>query len=61
MYRYSCHVCGGMCDVGELIGGVCPDCLEAAVQEEKRQEQRRKMVARHMVEQPDGQLSMIFN
>ena len=28
MSRYECSVCGGNCDPGELVGGVCLDCLE---------------------------------
>ena len=28
MHRYKCDKCGGNCDAGELIGGICPECLE---------------------------------
>ena len=28
MGRYECSVCGGNCDPGELVGGVCVECLE---------------------------------
>ena len=28
MNRYKCSVCGGNCDPGELVGGVCVECLE---------------------------------
>ena len=28
MGRYECSVCGGNCDPGELVGGICLDCLE---------------------------------
>ena len=28
MGRYECSVCHGNCDPGELVGGVCVDCLE---------------------------------
>lgn len=40
MYEYKCEICHGNCDVGELVGGVCPECLE---------EQRRQIVARNKV------------
>lgn len=29
----TCERCGGNCDNGELIGGVCPECLEEEQQE----------------------------
>lgn len=32
----TCNRCGGNCDNGELIGGVCPECLEEELQEEIR-------------------------
>lgn len=25
---YRCNVCGGNCDCGELVGGVCLECRE---------------------------------
>lgn len=28
MGRYECSVCGGNCDPGELVGGICVECLE---------------------------------
>ena len=28
MSRYECSVCGGNCDPGELVGGICVECLE---------------------------------
>lgn len=28
MHSYECSVCGANCDPGELVGGVCVDCLE---------------------------------
>lgn len=28
MNSYICSVCGGNCDPGELIGGICIECLE---------------------------------
>lgn len=31
---YKCDVCGGNCDCGELIGGVCLECLENQKQEQ---------------------------
>lgn len=31
---YKCDVCKGNCDCGELIGGVCLECLENQKQEQ---------------------------
>ena len=28
MFRYECSVCHGNCDPGELVNGVCLECLE---------------------------------
>ena len=28
MNRYKCSVCGANCDPGELVGGICVECLE---------------------------------
>ena len=39
-----CRRCKANCDNGELIGGVCPDCLE----EEKREQLRADAVVRIM-------------
>lgn len=58
---YQCSVCECLFDAGELTGGVCSDCLKEEALEEIRREQRRKMLAKHMVEQQDGQLLMMLN
>lgn len=31
---YKCDVCGANCDCGELVGGVCLECLEEQKQEQ---------------------------
>ena len=28
MSRYECSVCGGNCDPGEIVNGVCLECME---------------------------------
>ena len=56
---YICSRCSGSCDAGELRGGVCDDCREEEEPLEIRKEQDRKMRARSIVEQADGQL--VFN
>ena len=28
MNSYECSVCHGNCDPGELVGGICLECLE---------------------------------
>lgn len=40
MRRYECDICHGNCDAGELVGGVCPECME---------EQTRQMLTRDKV------------
>lgn len=57
---YQCNVCGGYADAGELRGGTCIDCIEERRQEEERKDWHRKMLAKSVVEQTDGQLVMRF-
>lgn len=52
----ECRLCGYLYDPGELQGFVCDDCREAERQLEIRKEWNRKMRARHITEQADGQL-----
>lgn len=33
-----CKRCVGYCDNGELIGGICPECLEEEQQEQIRED-----------------------
>lgn len=40
----QCKNCGGNCDNGELIGGICPECME----EERQKEIRANTVIRIM-------------
>ena len=53
MYKYECDVCHGNCDAGELVNGVCPECLE---------EQRHRIVAgdkvRRMLNAPYEQMKL---
>lgn len=37
MFSYECHICGALCDPGELENGVCFDCRSDAVD---RQDQK---------------------
>lgn len=63
MRMYECHVCGGLCDPGELENGVCFECRSEDV---KKQENRnlniRKstnlMIQERIREQHDGQMVM---
>ena len=65
MYRYSCHVCGGLCDAGELENGVCYDCRE---EEYKRQQEQslktrseiNQLIRARYAEQHDGQMVMVY-
>lgn len=52
MSRYQCSACGGICDPGELVGGVCTECREEAV----RRSQRILRICREVREQKDGQM-----
>ena len=53
---YQCNECGGLCDPGELSGGVCWDCREELKEKKRREEETLKMLARSIAEQSDGQL-----
>lgn len=57
---YICSRCEGQCDAGELRGGVCDDCREEEEQLEIRKEQDRKMRAKNIEEQADGQLVFCY-
>lgn len=39
-----CEKCGGNCDNGELVGGVCPECTEEERQRRIRAESVIKMM-----------------
>jgi len=56
---YQCNTCGCYVDAGELHGGVCDDCIIAERQREERKDWTRKMLAKNIVEQADGQLVLI--
>ena len=43
----KCKVCGGNCDNGELIGGVCVECLE--------EEQQRQIRAQTVIQMMNSQ------
>lgn len=63
MRGYKCHICGGMCDPGELENGVCFDCRkESAERTEERSLSIRKSINRMLQEriqqQKDGQMAM---
>ena len=42
-----CRICKGNCDSGELVGGICPECLE-----EERRDQERKGILGRMLNGP---------
>lgn len=52
MSRYQCDTCGGACDPGELVGGVCAECR----QEDARRMERILWMGRDVKEQGDGQM-----
>lgn len=54
--RYICKTCGCQCDAGELRGGECWECRQAAEERAARKEQTRKMLRQSLQEQEDGQL-----
>lgn len=60
MSKYVCRICGCNCDAGELSNGVCEICLEEEKQKEVRKDMHRKMLARNITEQSDGQLVMCY-
>ncbi len=46
-----CRICKGNCDSGELVGGICPECLE-----EERRNQERKGILGRMLNGPFRQM-----
>lgn len=65
MYMYRCHVCGGMCDAGELESGVCYECREEQTRKlETKSLQTRKdinqLIKARYAEQHDGQMVMMY-
>ncbi len=40
----ECSVCHGMCDPGEIVGGVCDECRDAQEQDEIRSREVAKAV-----------------
>lgn len=63
MITYSCHICGGSCDPGELENGVCFGCRrESAEKIEAHNLDIRKSINQLMKErireQHDGQMVM---
>lgn len=57
---YQCDCCGCYADAGELRGGVCDDCREEEERLEERRDWTRKMLARNIAEQVDGQLVLDY-
>ena len=57
---YECDRCKCLFDAGELRGGVCDDGSEKEEQEEARKEGTRKMLARNVMEQQNGQLVIVL-
>lgn len=59
MPMYECSICKCLFDAGELHGGICDDCREEEEKQEARKEWTRKMLARNVAEQADGQLALL--
>lgn len=51
----KCRRCDGNCDPGELIGGVCIECLE-----EEAQAQKRVDAAVRLINSPCRQMELDF-
>lgn len=49
----TCNRCGGNCDNGELIGGICLECLE-----EEQQEQLRASAVAKIMNSPSYQMEL---
>lgn len=63
MRAYECHICGGLCDPGELENGVCFECRhkDAERAENRNFEIRRsinRMLQDRIRQQKDGQMVM---
>lgn len=57
---YECSICHCCYDPGELHGGVCDDCVEKAMEEERRREEAANMRRRHLSVQHDGQMVLVL-
>lgn len=53
MGRYECKICHGICDPGELTGGVCQECAE-----EEQQKQIRAASVVRMLNGPFKQMEL---
>lgn len=51
--KYECRICHGICDPGELIGGICREC-----EEEERQRQIRASSVARMISGPFRQMEL---
>ena len=65
MYQYRCHVCGGMCDAGELESGVCYGCRDEELRKEearilKMRKDVNQLIRARYAEQNDGQMVMMY-
>lgn len=49
----TCDRCGGNCDNGELVGGICLECME-----EERQEQIRANTVIRIMNSPSYQMEL---
>ena len=48
-----CECCGANCDAGELIGGICLDCLE-----QEKQDQKKISIISKMLNSPSYQMEL---
>lgn len=61
MRMYECHICHGLCDPGELEGGVCFDCRQADIQrQENRTLDNIRAWNQMLHRQSDGQMVMNY-
>ncbi len=58
MNRYRCAVCGGVCDPGELNGGICFECRTEETEREERRAGEFARILGAVKEQMDGQMAL---
>lgn len=63
MFSYECHICGAMCDPGELENGVCFECRSESVDRKDQKNCKtireiNQLIRARYAQQANGQMVM---
>lgn len=58
MKKYECKKCHGLCDPGELEGGVCFECRAECVERARTRKAIDLILRDRTIQQSDGQMAM---